>query len=583
MTKDLREQLDDSALLSHLLTVSSQMARIRSIDPLLHYIVDEVLQLVGAESGYIVLLTSEDGEDGVRDIRVRRNMHKSSHEADDEPEIDAISHSILDKVLTNHKPLIVQNAMMDPNFFDAQSVVDMQLRSVMCAPLLTHDKLLGSIYVENRRHSSRFVKEDLQPLEFFCNQAAVAIENAYINDHLEELVENRTQALAEAKEVAEDANRAKSFFLSSITHELRTPMNGVLGMVTLLNDTMLSPTQRDMVNTIRSSGDILLTIINDILDFSKIEANKLELDKTPFSVKTCIEETFSLFRANARAKNLSLTYSVDQSVPAQLTQDMMRVRQILTNLVGNAIKFTDTGGIDVKVFASLDAESPEEDALYRVYFTVTDTGIGIPKDRMDHLFQSFSQVDATITRRYGGTGLGLAISKLLCEMMGGEIWVESIVGVGSIFHFTILAQRAEKQRSSCIQKASSFDTETAKQKPLKILLAEDNIINQKVALGVLKKCGYCADLAANGIEAIDALKRKPYDVILMDVHMPEMDGLMAARQIRQQWSQAEQPRIIALTADAMEQQRETCLGAGMDDFVTKPIRVSELMDALLRV
>ncbi|MEM7533118.1 MAG: response regulator [Chloroflexota bacterium] len=611
MTTDSDKQLDDSTLLNHLLTVSNRMASMRSLDPLLTYVVDEVLTLVGAESGYVVLVEKNQS----LDIRVKRHIHDIGNSAESNTEtesaVDTISHSILDDVLRSCQPIVVQNALMDPNFFDAQSVLTMQLRSVMCAPLRTQNQLMGALYVENRHESGRFSKENLRTLEFFSHQAAIAIENAHLNENLEQLVASRTQELNEAKERAEEANRTKSLFLSSITHELRTPMNGVLGMATLLNDTSLNKEQQEMVNTIHASGDTLLTLINDILDFSKIEANKLELEQVSFELEACIEDTFNLVRPSAEAKNLGLAYEIDQSVPPKLIQDVTRVRQILTNLVSNAVKFTNTGSVDVNVYASLDASSDtptdtpaaiSTDTLpnpslsnsrpmgksntYRIYFAIKDTGIGIPKDRIGQLFRSFSQVDATTTRKYGGTGLGLAISKQLCEMMGGEIWVESVVGVGSIFHFTITAQTPSIQHTQPQRTKTpepSFDANFAKEHPLRILLAEDNVVNQKVALGVLKKCGYTADVAANGMEAINALQRQPYDVILMDVHMPEMDGLTATQQIRQRWTPDEQPTIIALTADAMEQQKKAYLGAGMDDFVTKPIRVPALMNALQRV
>ncbi|MEM7535806.1 MAG: AAA family ATPase [Chloroflexota bacterium] len=466
--------------------------------------------------------------------------------------------------------------------------------SLLCLPLIHRSEVIGVIYLENNLSAGGFAPNRLKILTLLSSQMAISLNNALLYDHLEECVADQTseltqtleilkatqQELIASKERAEQASLSKSTFLSQMTHELRTPMNGVLGMAALLSDTGLTAKQQDLLDTIRTSGDTLLTIINDILDFSKIEANKLELEQVPFEIQDCIEETFSLVRPSTIANNLALTYTIDPHVPPRVIQDVTRIRQVLTNLVGNAVKFTKTGGITVQV-------SPQthdtETKTYLLTFTVTDTGMGIPEDRIPHLFDAFSQVDETTTRRFGGTGLGLSICKQLVKMMEGEIWVESEVGVGSSFHFTILAKKARDKLKPNTKKSPLFDAEMAKRKPLRILLAEDNVINQKVALGVLKKCGYRADIAANGLEAIDALRRQPYDVILMDIHMPEMDGLTATKQIRQQWRPQEQPKIIALTADAMEQQKEAYLGAGMDDFVTKPIRVTALMNALQRV
>ncbi|MEM7530637.1 MAG: response regulator [Chloroflexota bacterium] len=491
-------------------------------------------------------------------------------------------------------PLFFENVQEDTRVDTetAKLMTQLQIQAMVLLPLRDLGESIGVLLLMGDE-PYHFSEHEVEPFQSVLNQLTVAIENRLF---LEE-AQQRADELSTAKEAAEVANQSKSMFLSQMTHELRTPMNGVLGMATLLNDTALNEKQQDLLNTLRTSGDTLLTIINDILDISKIEANKLELELVTFDMKECMEDTFGLFRPNASAKGLSFTYEIDPNVPPRLIQDVTRVRQILTNLIANAVKFTDNGGITVQVSASPVAEkgmetssqfatngSVPQDAPYRVHFQVKDTGIGIPIDRLDRLFLSFSQVDASIRRKYGGTGLGLAISKQLATLLGGEMWVESTAGVGSTFHFTIVGQKAAVQPPAKTKRnATQFDAKMASQKPLKILLAEDNVINQKVALGVLRKCGYTADIAANGLEAIDALKRQPYDVILMDVHMPEMDGLTATQRIRTHWPQEEQPTIIALTADAMDQHREEYLSAGMDDFVPKPIRVPALISALNRV
>ena len=419
--------------------------------------------------------------------------------------------------------------------------------------------------VERERQARKEAEQLLEhkALELYQANQTLQAQAAKLEIDLEE----RTRALDEALAFMQNSSRAEGEFLAVVSHEIRTPMNGVLGMAQLLQMTELTEEQRRYVETIQSSGETLLTIINDILDVSKLDAGKVTLAARPVDLRSVVAEVIDLLKPQAQHKGLYLDTEIDNSVPAWIVGDATRLKQVLTNLVGNAVKFTHHGGVQVFGRILPDAAMLE--------CKVVDSGIGIPADKTPRLFKKFSQVDSSINRRYGGTGLGLVITKRLVEGMGGTISVESKQRQGSTFTFClpVAVSQAPGEATGPTAAPGPLPSE------LRILLVEDNAVNQMLALGVLQKLGCRADLAHDGEEAIAMTRASRYDVVLMDMQMPKMDGVSATRAIRAM-ENVHQPYIIALTANAMESDRQLCLSAGMNDFLAKPFKTAELREKM---
>jgi signal transduction histidine kinase/CheY-like chemotaxis protein len=394
-------------------------------------------------------------------------------------------------------------------------------------------------------------------IRILASEAAAALADLRFRARMEE-------ALRQAKLQAESASRTKSLFLANMSHEIRTPMTGVLGCADLLANTQLTGEQRGYLDTIRDSGTALLSLINDILDFSKIEAGKFSLESAPVDILQLAERTVGLLKARAAEKGLRLWFTVEPSAPRSIMGDAMRLRQILVNLLGNAVKFTSEGEVSLLVTGLAGSESRPQ-----IEFAVRDTGPGIPADQQQKIFDSFTQADTSISRNFGGTGLGLAISQSLADLMGGSITLASTPGAGSTFRLTIPVHAVAETDQPSVRNPLAPDRHLPDMPTLRVIVVEDNPVNRVVELAFLRRLGYQADTAVNGVELLASLRRTSYDVIFMDLQMPEMDGLEATRRVRKGWPPDRQPRIIAMTAAAFSEDRARCLEAGIDRKSTR--------------
>ena len=571
--------------LEYVVGVTRKMVETRDLDALLPYVMQTVLEFVGSQHGYIILVDEHGNSNTLIDHTGRAREDKNA--------VDFISHSILKFVVESGEHLVLSNAMTDPRFFDARSVLHHRIRSVMCVPLIAQERVLGAIYVENRSIKASFKEVDVDPMILFANQAAMSIENARLYGELEQRVSQRTQALevankelAVSQSLAQAANKAKSAFLANMSHELRTPLNSIIGFAELMYKRPQFPIEeKEYLKIITQSGEHLLQLINDILEISKIEAGHNQNNVTDFNLAQLVDEVQEMMWVPAERKGLRILTSLSDDTPRHICADKTKLQQILINLLGNALKFTDEGQIEIRIKRSENQpalQTEQDHSAVMLRFEVEDTGYGIAENEMGKLFQLFSQTESGIKSRKG-TGLGLAITANHVQMMGGEVSVHSELGVGSMFAFDIVVSLSDQTGIQISSPVGYHIVQVDEQYAgLRHLIVDNNKANRILLRNMLQDSGFDQiQEAESGGSALTQFESFQPDLVWMDIHMGDMDGREATRLIRL-LPKGKEAVIVAVTAGVFDEMAEFHLVNGFNDIVYKPFRATEILDKMVQ-